>query len=192
VKNVRDSVRQILNVLNCSNRGKKRRPDEPRSDAGSHPLLPPPPARHRKMACGGGPGLPLPLRQQSARPRGQRAPHRPVHHGRYSLVEAHQARLLPAGVYVNRQGVRRQRQIAPTLHPGCLRNRRSRRRKTRGSSPRKTCGSPPDCGASMITVFIISPPFYIHPPLPGCVCITLLFQGSTSSGVCHCIHVRFI
>jgi hypothetical protein len=148
VKNARDSVRQILKVLNCSNRGKKRRHDEPRSGAGSHSLLPPPP-RHRRMACGGGPGPPLPLRQQSARPRGQRAPHRPAHHGRYFLVEAHLAQLLPAGVHVYNQGVRRERQVAPPLHPGRLKSQGRRRKKTTGSRPPKTYGSLRDCGASM-------------------------------------------
>lgn len=151
-------MQQILNVLNCSSRGKKRRHDEPRSGADSHSLLLLPP-RHRRMACGGGPGPPLPLRHQPARPRGQRAPRRPAHHGRYSLVEAHLARLLPAGVGVNRQGVRRQRQVAPSLHPGCLKSQGTRRKKTTGSRPRKTCGSPRDCGASMITVLIFSRTF---------------------------------
>jgi hypothetical protein len=147
VKNARDSARQILSVLNCSSRGKKRRHDEPRSGAGSHSLLPP----QRRMACGGGPG-PLPL-CQSVRPRGQRAPHLRAHHGRYSLVEAHLPRLLPAGVCVKRQGVRRQRQVAPRpppLHPGCLKSQGRRRIRTTGSRPRKTSGSPRDCGASMI------------------------------------------
>jgi hypothetical protein len=148
VKNARDSVRQILSVLNCSNRGKKRRHGEPRSGAGSHWLLPP---RHRRMACGGGPGPPPPLRHRSARPRGQRAPHRRAHHGRYSLVEAH----LPAGVRVSRQRIRQQRQVplrSPPLHPGCLKSRGRRRIRTTGSRPRKASGSPQDCGASMVTM----------------------------------------
>jgi hypothetical protein len=149
VKNARNSVRQILSVLNCSSRGKKRRHDEPRSGAGSHPLLP---LCHRRMAFGGGPGPPLPPRHQSARPHGQRAPHRRAHHGRYSLVEVHLARVLPAGVCVNRQGVRRQRQVPPPLHPESLKNQRSRRKRMMGSRPRKTSGSPRDCGANVMSM----------------------------------------
>lgn len=145
VKNARYSVQQILSVLNCSSRGKKRRHDEPRSGAGSQSLLPP---WHRRMACGGGPGPPLPLRHPSARPRGQRVPHRRAHHGRYSLVEAQ----VPVGVRVNRQGIRRQRQVAPPLHPGWLKSQGRRRIRMMGSRPRKTSGSPRDCAASMITM----------------------------------------
>jgi hypothetical protein len=139
-----------LSVSNCSSRGKKRRHDERMSGAGNHSLLPP---RRRRMACGGGPGPPLPLRHQSVRPHGQRAPHLRAHHGRYSLVEAHLPRLLPAGVCVNRQGVRRQRQVAPRpppLHPGGLKSQGRQSVRTTGSRPRKPPGSPRDCGASMI------------------------------------------
>jgi hypothetical protein len=173
VKNARDSVRQILSVLNCSSRGKKRRHDEPRSGAGNHSLLPP---WHRRMACGGGPG-PQPLRHQSAHPRGQRAPHRRVHRGRYSLVEAHPR--LPAGVCANRQGIRRQRQVAPPLR---LKSR-GPRIKTTGSRPRKTSGSPRDCGARLSTFF------FSHLPFPGCI-LHYFFQAI--SYVCLCTHVRFI
>lgn len=145
MKNARYSVQQILSVLNSSSRGKKRRHNEPRSGAGSRSLLPP---RYRRMARGGGPGPPLPLRHQSARPRGQRAPHRRAHHGRYSLVEAQ----IPVGVRANRQGIRRQRQVAPPLHPGCLKSQGRRRIRMTGSRPQKTSGSPRDCAASMIAM----------------------------------------
>jgi hypothetical protein len=157
VKNVRGSVRQILSVLNCSSRGKKRQHDEPRSGAGSHSLLPP---QHHRMACGDGPEPPLPLRHQSARPRGQRAPFRQAHHDHYSLVEA---RLLPAGVRVNRPRICRQRQVAPLLHPGRLKNRGGRRIGMTDSRPRKTSGSPRGCGARHDhNMLIISHPFYFH------------------------------
>jgi hypothetical protein len=143
-RNARDSVQQTLSVLSYSSRGKKRRHDEPRSDAGSHPLRQ---TRHRRMACGGAPAHPLPLRQQSARPHGRRAPHCRAHRGRYSLVEAHLVPLLP-GVSVNRQRVRRQRQVALLLHPGRPKSQRRRRIRTTGSRPPKASGSPRDCGAS--------------------------------------------
>jgi len=170
-------VRQIWNVLSSSSRGKKRRQDELRSGAGRHSLLPPP---HRRMVCGGGPGPPLPLRHQPARPRGQRAPHRRAHHGHYSLVEVQ----VPPGVRVNRQGIRQQRQVAPPLHLGRLKNQRSRR-------PRKTSGSPRDCGANTITVLILSHPFLFSSAIYR-LCMHYFFQGTAISAVCLSTRVRFI
>lgn len=143
VRNARSSVRQILNVLNSNNRGKKRRHDEPRSGASNH--QPRPPRQHR-VACGGAPAPPPPLPPQPARPRGPRVLRRQAHHGRCSLVEARL--LLPVGVSAKRQRLRRLRQVALLLHPGRLKSYERGKIRTTGSKVRKTFGNPRDCGAS--------------------------------------------
>lgn len=166
VRNARSSVRQILNVLNSNSRGKKRRHDEPRSDASSH--QPRPPRQHR-VACGGAPAPPPPLPHRPARPHDPRVPHRQAHHGRCSLAGARL--LLPVGVSEKRQRLRRLRQVALLIHPGRLKSYERGKIRTTGFRLRKTSGNPRDYGASTICRSSFGV-FFFHLSLLGCVCIT--------------------
>ena len=162
-RNAKSSVRQILNVLSCSSRGKKRRHDEPRSGASSHPPRQP---HQYRMACGGAPAPLLLLLHKSARPLDPRVLHRLLPHGPYSLAEARL--LLPVGVRANKQRLRQLRQVTLLLHPGRLKSYVRRRTRTRCSRLQRTSGNPRDCGDSSTI----------------CRSSALVFPSVVSSSVC--------
>jgi hypothetical protein len=169
VRNVRDSVRRILSVSSCSNRGRKKLHDEPRNVGSSRPRRRPRLLRLRRTAAyGGAPARrpPLPLRR-SALPRGPRAPRlRRARQECLVAVEVRPAGLLPAGVLaLNRPRTRGVRLVAPLLPRVRLKSQ---------TRLRKVSGGPRDCGVSNeILILVIHSPFMWS--FSRAVCMHLLF-----------------